>query len=63
LLWNAWSLSSGIRSLHGIFVMHGAEAMDDVSAEALAVSAFKSDTAALRQLRAYANRGDSTAQD
>ena len=43
--------------------MRCADAMGDVSAEALAVSAFKKDAAALRQLRAYANRGDSTAQD
>ena len=37
--------------------------MGDVAAEALAVSAFKGDAAALAQLRGLANRGDATAQD
>lgn len=43
--------------------MHCADAMGDVAAEALAVSAFKGDAAALSQLRESANRGDATAQD
>ena len=43
--------------------MHSADAMGDVAAEALAVSAFKGDTSALGQLRELANRGDATAQD
>lgn len=43
--------------------MHSASAMGDVAAEALAVSAFKGDTAALGQLRRLANGGDATAQD
>jgi|GEM_PF-2769696 len=40
-----------------------AAAMGDVAAEALAVSAFKGDTVALKRLEGFANHGDATAQD
>jgi len=43
--------------------MHSANAMGDVAAEALAVSAFKGNAAALKQLQGVANQGDATAQD
>ena len=52
----------GMVFIYGTWV-HSANAMGDVAAEALAVSAFKGDTAALGQLRRLASGGDATAQD